>query len=459
MTSGENDPKARGGVLLVSCYELGRQPLGVAWPAGFLREAGFDPVCRDVSVRPLTRVEIRHAAVAVISVPMHTAMRMGVSVAEAIRAVQPRCRVVFFGLYAVLNSAALMADGAAACLGGESEEELVSLIRGWDNEDALDRSPDTGKRHQRFRVPDRSTLPDLERYAKFEASGRSEAVLVGSVEASRGCRHLCTHCPIPPVYRGRFVAVPEDVVLADIAQQVAAGARHITFTDPDFLNGPGHALRLARGLHAAHRHVSFDFTAKIEHLVERGDVLPELVDCGAAFVVTAVESLNAKVLEILHKGHTPADVLTALERTRMAGLPMRPTWMPFTPWATIDDFREIIGFVESAGLVTHVDPVQFSIRLLVPPGSLLEDHPEFLAFRGDLDRQAFSWTWRYADPRMEGLQREVAARVEADARDQFGEETTFARIRDLAGGSLTCHAAVATIDSPPAPRLTEDWFC
>jgi hypothetical protein len=41
---------------------------------------------------------------------------------------------------------------------------------------------------------------------------------------------------VVPVYNGVFRIVQRDVVLADIRQQVAMGAEHITFGDPDFFN-------------------------------------------------------------------------------------------------------------------------------------------------------------------------------------------------------------------------------
>ena len=102
---------------------------------------------------------------------------------------------------------------------------------------------------------------------------------------------------IVPVYRGRFVAVPRETVLADVAQQIAVGARHVSFGDPDFLNGPTHALRIVRELHARWPEVSFDATIKIEHLLEHRALLADLAQCGMIFVTSAVESLNDDVLK------------------------------------------------------------------------------------------------------------------------------------------------------------------
>src|SRR6185295_4904284 len=125
-----------------------------------------------------------------------------------------------------------------------------------------------------------------------------ETRLAGYAEASRGCLHRCRHCPIPPVYDGRFFVVPRDVVLADIRSQVEAGARHVTFGDPDFLNGPAHSLAILREMRREFPFVSHDFTAKIEHLLKHRDLLPEMASLGCSFIVSAVESLSDRVLGI-----------------------------------------------------------------------------------------------------------------------------------------------------------------
>ena len=243
--------------------------------------------------------------------------------------------------------------------------------------------PDVALERLRFAAPSRATLPALERYARLESAGGDQ--LAGYTEASRGCLHHCRHCPIPPVYGGRFFVVPVDVVLADVAAQVAAGARHITLGDPDFLNGPEHALAVARAIHAAHPTVTFDVTVKVEHILRHAERFAELRALGCAFVVSAVESLSDRVLAILDKGHTRADVDRALAILDDAGVPLRPTFVPFTPWSTLDDYLALLDWIDAHGLIEQIDPIQLAIRLLMPPGSLLLEHPETRPYLGALE--------------------------------------------------------------------------
>jgi radical SAM superfamily enzyme YgiQ (UPF0313 family) len=454
--------RSPGAVLFISCYELGHQPHAVALPLGFFQRAGFAADVLDIAVERLDAEKIQRAGFVAISVPMHTALRLGVRVAERIRQINPAARICFYGLYAALNANHLLSTTADYCLGGECEESLVGLAQALEAEQPAP-TPGIASGQSRltrlkFALPVRSSLPPLEQYAKLEHNGQQR--ISGYVEASRGCLHLCTHCPIPPVYGGRFFIVPEDVVREDVRRQVAAGATHITFGDPDFLNGPGHALKVVRGLHQEFPEITFDFTAKVEHILKQRTIFPELGASGCVFMISAVESLSDKVLTILAKNHTRADVVEALHIVRDAGITYRPTWVPFTPWTSRDDYREILDFVRKHGLIDHIDPVQYTIRLLVPPGSWLENHPDMLPYRGALDQPAFSYRWAHPDPGMDRLQREVAALVERDTREGVDGALTFARVQALAEGRPAEDAlAPLPVGRLRAPRLSEPWFC
>ena len=458
--------RSTGSVLLISCYELGHQPLGVALPLGFLKRAGFCPEAMDIAVEPFDDGKVQRAAFVGISVPMHTALRLGVRVAERVRSLNPSCHICFYGLYAALNSEYLLDHGADSCIGGECEQPLVALVEALQADSAADIKGVVrrGKKSLPvleklpFAVPMRGGLPPLNKYASLEHNGDRRTA--GYVEASRGCLHLCTHCPIPPVYGGRFFILPQDVVLEDIRHQVEAGATHITFGDPDFLNGPKHSLRVVRAMHEEFPSLTFDFTAKVEHLLKRGEDLPEFAAAGCLFIISAVESLSDRVLTILDKRHTRDDVVRALDYVRSAGIAPRPTWVTFTPWTTLDDFLEVLEFIETNDLIDHVDPVQYSIRLLIPPGSWLADHEETLPFRGPLDQANFTYRWSHPDPRMDQLQKDIGRLVAEDAQSGEDPATTFYRVKELAYGRQPAVAACALApDRHRAPRMTESWFC
>ena len=268
---------------------------------------------------------------------------------------------------------------------------------------------------QQFIAPDRAGLPPLGAYAQLAVDGATRRV--GYTEASRGCKHLCRHCPVVPVYQGVFRIVQRDVVLEDIRRQVAAGAQHITFGDPDFWNGPGHAMPLVEALHREWPDLSYDATIKVEHLLKHRDLLPDLRRTGCAFVTTAVESLDDAVLATLAKGHTRADFLEALRLTRAAGLPLSPTFIPFTPWTTLAGYAAFLRDLAELGLAEQVAPVQLAIRLLIPQGSLLLELPEVRRMVEPFDAAGLCYPWKNSDERVDGSvaahQRRCAHRREA----------------------------------------------
>ncbi len=462
--------REEGAVLLVSCYELGHQPLGLALPAAFLERAGFHPACLDVATQALDLKMIRRAGFVGISAPMHTALRLGLRAALIVRDANPDCHICFFGLYAILNAGYLLDRVADSIIGGEYEQPLTDLICGLHEgkADGIEGVAARGKpappflRRLSFPIPARSALPALDKYACLETSeGRLTA---GYVEASRGCRHFCLHCPIPPVYAGRFFVVPMETVIGDIRRLAGLGARHITFGDPDFLNGPTHSLRIVKAMHEENPGLTFDFTAKVEHLVRRRDLLDEFARCGCLFIVTAAESLSDTVLRHLEKGHTRADFFEALKTVRNSGIRLRPTFVSFTPWTTLEDYLEILSVAEAEDLLDSIDPIQYAVRLLVPPGSRLLKRRDIERYLGPLELENFYYNWTHPDQRMDRLHQDVAALVEKSMSEREDPLLTYLRIRELAESVHEGREMDPRRLSPPPYvsrplRLTEPWFC
>jgi hypothetical protein len=395
-------------VLLVATYELGQQPSALGSAAAHLRAEGHDVRALDTSVDPWDPALVEWSDEVAFSVPMHTATRLARDLA---RAVDKPVRA--FGLYA-----------------GQCHDFATPVD--W---------PDT--------LPARDLLPPLDRYARLELDG--EQHLVGATVASHGCAHRCRHCPVPVVFDGRVRRVDHDAVLSDVEQLIAAGARHITFGDPDFLNAPPHSRRVVAAVHERFPDVTFDCTVKVEHVLRHRYMWPELADAGCVFVVSAFESVDDAVLARLEKGHTAADAARAVAVLRDAGIAVRPSWLPFTPWTTRDGFVALLDFVHSHDLVGSVDPVQYSVRLLLPEGSLLLDHPDLAPHLGPWDAERSTYTWASPDPAVDELQRQVAAVVEHDD-DPLA---LYAQVRQAAGAPPVDLSNVTTT----GPRLTEHWFC
>lgn len=451
-------------VVLISTYELGRQPFGLASPAAWVRETGAEVTCIDTSREPLNGQAVRGAALIGFYVPMHTATRLAVEVLREVQRINPQVHVCFYGLYAPMNETWLRRLGAHTILGGEFEEGLASLVRriSGGSSSMAQKEPLISLARQDFRIPSRASLVPLNRYARVAISS-DEKLTAGYTEASRGCKHLCRHCPIVPVYNGVFRIVEREVVLADIRQQVAAGAQHITFGDPDFFNGIGHAIPLLRAMHDEFPAISYDVTVKIEHLLKHSEHLRTLRETGCLFVTSAVESVDDAVLEKLDKHHTREDFLEVVRRFRAEGLVLQPTFVPFTPWTTLDGYLEQLQTLRENELVENVAPIQLAIRLLIPAGSRLLELEDIRESAGAFDEAALVYPWEHADTRVDHLCEEVQRIVHTSEKMKRTRTQTFALIEAAAQQAAGVRRAEnqwpVLVSRAAVPYLTEPWYC
>jgi hypothetical protein len=401
-----------------------------------------------------------------IYLPMHTATRLAAQLLPVLRTRNPRAHLCCYGLYAPMNAEYLRSLGVGTILGGEFENGLAHLaerLAGANgNGDALQaqQEPLISLERLPFEVPDRAGLPAIEKYAHLISPGDGYRV-VGSTEASRGCKHLCRHCPIVPVYNGVFRVVPREIVLEDVRRQVAAGAQHISFGDPDFFNGIGHAVPLIEKFHREFPDLSYDATIKIEHLRKYQDLLPKLKETGCLFVISAVESVDDAVLASLEKGHTQADFLHVVSAFRALDMTLHPTFVPFSPWTTLESYLDLLRVIYEQELAENVAPIQLGIRLLIPEGSRMLELQDIRSAIGPFDPQSLVYPWENADARVDELSVTVQNIAAAADREKVSRPVAFERVWKAAHAAAGINAP--ELETPLAPRavpfLSEPWYC
>ena len=456
-------------IVLIATYELGRQPFGLASPAAWLRKRSHRVTLLDLSRQPLNEDAIRSAGLIAFYVPMHTATRLAVQLLEPVRCLNSRAHLCFYGLYAPMNEGHLKAQGVQHILGGEFEEGLVHLAElleqnGKDSEPAT--LPRPGPRislsRQKFIRPDRDGFPLLAKYAHVVLP-LGEHRIAGYTEASRGCKHLCRHCPIVPVYKGVFRVVDREVVLEDIRQQIAAGAQHITFGDPDFFNGIRHAMELVEEFHREFPSITYDVTIKIEHLRKQKEYLPKLRETGCLFVTTAAETFDNDVLAKLDKGHTREDFLEVHHTFHELGMVLQPTFVPFTPWTTLGSYLELLQVLRENDLIENVAPIQLAIRLLIPAGSRLLELEDVQRLVAPFDPAALVYPWRNPDPRVDVLCEQIQEIVAADEKRKRSRKAIFENVwqaaHKAAGVEIAFAAQPPLLPRAAIPYLNEPWYC
>ena len=426
----------------------------------------------------LTDDVVTNADLVAVSLPMHTATRLAAPVIGRVRRLNPTARICAYGLYAPLNEAWLRSLGVDDVLGGEFEEELTAIATAWwparwvsrlPVAEGAERASQGGPhgpgtaiacRALKFLVPDRRGLPPLDQYATLQhPDGRR--TLVGYTEASRGCRHLCRHCP---GRAGVQRAVPRR----------AAGGRAGRHRQPGGRRRGAHHVRRSRFLQRpdarpAHRGGAARGAPVADlrrHDQGRASAAPSGAAAAAArhgclFVTSAVESIDDRVLARLDKGHTRRDFIEVVALCREVGVTLVPTFVAFHPWITLDGYCDLLDTI--AGLISssHVAPIQLAIRLLIPEGSRLLELDEVRRLVGPFDPATLTYRWAHPDPRVDRLQQDLSAivgvKLTADRLSVFDEVSALAYERRA--GSRRGREDSPGRRSPAVPYLNEPWYC
>ena len=426
-------------ILLLSFYDLGKQPKIISELYKKLDNGSnqIDIVDYSIEEKNLT---LDNYDVLGIYASMHTA---SVLAEQYLRDRKLPNKLFVFGLYA--NVFSEMFSNFQSIHSFDSDE-LESLLE-------VQLNPNYSFKHS---VPDRTILPSITDYSHIVDG--SNNLIAGSVETTYGCKHECTHCPVPIEFKGMFKTFGTEKIITDVTNQVEEGAKHISFNDPDFFNGPKHALKILQLLNEKHPSITYDSTIKVEHILKYPDYFQELKNLNMLFVISAFETTNDHVLNILQKNHSSNDLNKAVELSLENNIDIRPTWMPFSPWTEQNDLISIIKLIENYKLRETVDPIQLTIKLLVPKNSLILKRPEMKEYLLDYDPSSFSYAWKYKFPNIDNIQNELFTYVL-----QHESENEYAQYLGLVD-ILESHTNETLLNSEKysqriVPKLSETWFC
>ena len=426
-------------ILLLSFYDLGKQPKIISELYKKLDNGSnqIDVVDYSIEEKNLT---LDNYDVLGIYASMHTA---SVLAEQYLRDRKLPNKLFVFGLYANVFSE-MFSDFQS--IHSFDSDELESLLE-------VQLNPNYSFKHS---VPDRTILPSITDYSHIVDG--SNNLIAGSVETTYGCKHECTHCPVPIEFKGMFKTFGTEKIITDVTNQVEEGAKHISFNDPDFFNGPKHALKILQLLNEKHPSITYDSTIKVEHILKYPDYFQELKNLNMLFVISAFETTNDHVLNILQKNHSFNDLNKAVELSLENNIDIRPTWMPFSPWTEQNDLISIIKLIENYKLRETVDPIQLTIKLLVPKNSLILKRPEMKEYLLDYDPASFSYAWKYQFPNIDNIQNELFTYVLQ--HESENEYTQYLGLVDI----LESHTNETLLNSEKysqriVPKLSETWFC
>ncbi len=426
-------------ILLTSFYDLGKQPKIIAEIVDRYNSSEIDFDFFDFSVED-QNIDLENYDVLGIYAPMHTATILSI---EYIKDKKLPNKMFTFGLYGSVledfNSSIRYIKDI------ESDELALFLEINDDHQFSLKNN-----------IPNRQIFPDISNYAHLVDG--SNNLIAGSVETTYGCKHSCTHCPVPISFNGSFKTYSLEKIVSDVENQVKQGAKHISFNDPDFFNGPIHALKILESLNEKFPSITYDSTIKVEHIIKYKKYFKELSSLNMVFVISAFETTNDLVLSILEKNHTSHDLNNSIEISQDFGIDIRPTWMPFSPWTELNDLSNIVKLIEKYELRETVDPIQLTIKLLIPKHSLIIKKPEINKYLGNYEKNSLSFKWEYENNDVEKLQSSlfdfILNNSELDDHKQYlGMVNIIEKCTD------TKLLTNSSYDFKNVPKLSETWFC
>lgn len=404
-------------ILVISSFEGGYQPITAISAYSGLKNAGYENThFHDTYVDGIPENLFSNADLIAISVPLFDALQAGLQLSEMIRATAPNAQIVFFGQYATLNAGRLPGKYGNYAVCGEWEQPLINLAHHISSGNELNkiglvdaRDARTGliphpyiTRNQ-IVLPDRSAAPALHKYPQphVEKMLNRSGVVVGGVESTRGCHHKCTYCSVYAAYDGKVIPIKDGIVIQDVRNLMAQGMTHLTFTDAEFFNAKNQGINLLRALHAEFPALTYDFTTRIDHIIEHEDSLREMKGLGVQFITSALEFPTQMVLDVVSKEISIEDIEEAIATLRDIGIRLSPTFIMFNPWVSKKDLDAFKDFIKRNALDDVVDPIQYETRLHLYKGSPLLSRTSTAGLT--LIENEFHFDWKHPDPEVDEI--------------------------------------------------------
>ncbi|WP_319773457.1 arsinothricin biosynthesis radical SAM protein ArsL [Breoghania sp.] len=411
-----------GSSVLVSIFEGGYQPLNALTGLAALREAGHDTDFIDAYVEGVDIERLKQYDTIILPVPLFDSLNSAIQVCNDLDKAGCNAERVMFGQYATINAPYLSARYANHVVSGEWEVPLVSLMnRKRGAQDPLINiysrggEPEARVGMQKLRGtmarPMREAAPHLSKYPQPHLTRLlGEEKVVGGLELTRGCHHKCTYCSVYSAYDGKVLLGDVDQVIADVDALVGQGMEHLTFIDAEFFNATRRSFDALARIHARHPSLTYDFTTRVDHILENRDHLRGLYEHGVRVITSALEFPKDEVLQQVRKEVDLQDLKTAVGLVQGSGIVLNPTFIMFNPWVGLEDFARFNDFLVETHMEDAVDPVQYETRLHLYKGSPLLQNETIKALR--LDEKEFHYDWFHSDPRVDELFRASVTPVE-----------------------------------------------
>jgi len=186
--------------------------------------------------------------------------------------------------------------------------------------------------------------------------------------SSRGCPYRCTYCLWPrTLYGSRFRARSAENVVAEMEQVVEDyHIDEIYFDDDSLALNRARILRICRLINQKGIKVKWIPQCRVDSMDE--EVLGAMKEAGCHYIRFGVESGSQKMLDIMKKGTTLAQIERAFNLCRKVGIKTQAFFLFGIPGETPRTIRETIEFAKRL----RPDSAQFAVVIPHPGTDLYE---------------------------------------------------------------------------------------
>jgi radical SAM superfamily enzyme YgiQ (UPF0313 family) len=286
---------------------------------------------------------------------MTSTARRGYEIADTIRKINPKTRIIIGGSHASARPEEALQHADVVVRGeGESviarvaEDDVSGIIEG-------------------ERTADLDTLPMLDySLLKHFVPG---FLRLNPIATSRGCPYDCTFCTVTKMFGHRYRFRSPELVLAELNRRVKEGARKFFFYDDNFAADRRRTMRLMEGILRSPKLKKIIWAVQARVDIGRDDELLDLMArSGCSTVLLGMESVNKKTLDSYNKRQSVADIARCIRKLRDRRIKVHGMFVLGSDDDTAQTIRETLRFCKNM----NMRYAQFSV--LTPlPGSRLYD--------------------------------------------------------------------------------------
>jgi anaerobic magnesium-protoporphyrin IX monomethyl ester cyclase len=352
---------------------MGFPPIGVMTLSAVLKRAGHECVMFDqanpetppaVIIEQIRRQQPQLVGLSFLSTTSYPYAKV---LARQIRAADARVRLAFGGVFATLNAerVKLQCPEVDFICRGDGEQLILDLVERlndpgeiagltWAKDGHVIHNPNRtldGNVDQ-WPFPDRESLPlDFVESMPLDVPAVLSMKRFTTMQTSRGCPWPCVFCDIPVFNEGKWRSRSPQHVVNEFKHLQELGYGAVYFVDDHFLLRPKRIEAICKGIKEEGVTIQWGCEGRVDSTAQH--LFPAMAKANCRTLMFGIESGSQKVLDRLKKEQSLAQVETAVNNAKQAGIEIvHGFFVVGCPDETVEDMRATFDFAARLKLDT-----------------------------------------------------------------------------------------------------------